>query len=289
MNLSIPNVLKHLEEAIEIEDKARAAEKREFHHNPSSASFKVGTETYGACLRQLYYRAVDQQISNPKDFTSKLTAGFGQSIHEWIFQKLSVHKHLHVESEIPGKKLIDPLTKEISYRIDGFLTHKGEKGGVEVKTKNGYKLQSMVKHHGPDWADLAQIVTYFEIERELMWYVLLYVARDSGYRAEYHIYRDYNDGEKLKYRSIVPDDATHPKDLPVSFGMIKSRWHELEQHIANKTLPPRDYKVALFKDKPIPERTKNYVKIKSDWRCMYCPWLTHCWTQPDAKNDALIS
>lgn len=289
IQLSIPHILKHLEESIEIESKARAAEPREFHHNPSSASFKVGAETYGACLRRLYYRASETPVTNTSGFSSKLTAKFGQSIHDWIFTTLKGHEHLHVESEVPGKVLVNPLTKEISYRMDGLLTHKGERGGVEVKTKGGYKLQSMVKSHGPDWADFAQIVTYFEIERELMWYVLVYVARDTGFHAEYHIYRDYNDGEKIKYRGIVPQE-THPKELPVTFQQVKDRWQLLEKYIVDKVVPPRDYKVALDKEgKPTKERTRNYVKIKSDVNCMYCPWLNHCWSQPGAKEDASIS
>jgi hypothetical protein len=287
MKLNIPNLCKCLEDVFEEEVKQKSLEKREFHHNPSSASFKVGEETVGACLRQLYYKATELPVTNPKQLTSYLTAEFGNAIHEKIFSLLKKHPALKVESEVPGKLKVDDLTHEISYRIDGLITHKGEKGGAELKTKTGFKLQHMVKEQGPDWADFAQIVTYFETDKELMWYVLLYVARDSGYRAEYHIYRDYNDGQKLKYISVVPENR-NIKDIPVTFDQLAARWKTLESHLDKKIVPPRDYKVVLKEDgTPTALRQKNKVDYKSDMRCMYCPWLAHCWSQPDAKEQSL--
>ena len=284
MKLNIPNLLDSLEEVLKDDKTPKPDEKRQYRHNPSSASLKIGEEVVGACLRQLYYRATELPVSNPQNFTSMLTAGFGTAIHDWFFKRLQENPKLKIDPEVKGKAKVDPLTLEISYRVDGLVTHKGEKGGAELKTKHGYSLQKKLQDSGPYWEDLAQIVTYFELEKELLWYILVYVGRDSGYRAEYHIYRDYDDGMKLKIKPIVPDGrATEIKDI--TFEKIKERWLMLEYYLDNKTVPPRDYKMVLKEDgTPTKERTKNKKKIESDKRCLYCNWQTYCWTQPDAYN-----
>jgi len=37
----------------------------------------------------------------------------------------------------------------------------------------------------------------------------------------------------------------------------------------------------------VPFRQKNGVKYKTDWRCSYCSYMTHCWSLPDAKENAV--
>lgn len=285
MKLNIPNVLKCLEESLDAENKAR--EKHEYRHNPSSASVKTDDgKIIGACLRQLYYKATELPVSNPKDFTSELQAGFGQAIHDWFFAKLKNHKSLSLDSEIPYKAHVDPLTHEVSWRVDGLITHKGEKGGLELKTKQGYGLQKMIKEGGADKKDIAQVLTYFNLDKELLWYVLVYLARDSGYRAEYHIWRDLENKHLFKIKPITPEGNT--RDITeITWQKIQDRWNDLEYHLSNKSIPARDFKVVLKDDgSVVPYRTKGGDKIKSDWQCLYCNWSDHCWKQPGAYEDS---
>ena len=128
-----PKFLSILDDVFEAEVKARDSIDREMRHYPSSASFvKSDGSVVGSCLRQLYYRATKEPESNPRDMTGFLQTGFGGAIHDFLISKLQKSKVVKLTPESSGRITVDPLTKEISFRLDALVSHKGDIGGLEI-------------------------------------------------------------------------------------------------------------------------------------------------------------
>lgn len=277
-----PNILKILGEVIDDEDQSRAP-RTEYHHNPSSATMKLEDgRVVGACLRQLWYKAKNQPESDSKELTVKLQGLFGQAIHDAVLAKLQKSKKLSVIPEAAGKVLVDPLTSEVSFRLDGLVTYRGELGVLEIKTKQGFGLQRQIKDRGCNEDDLLQVLSYFGTNDALRWGSLVYLARDSAYRAEYHITKE-EDG--FYVRGILPESSKTKLDH-LSFDKIRDRWKELEGFIEKDEMPKRDYKVVFTEDGRITEsRIKMGYKYKSDYRCLYCSYQSQCWLNETGADE----
>lgn len=282
--MKIPRFLDVLAEVILEETKEYKARRKDYsyRHNPSSATLIApGGRVVGACLRQLYYRATKAEEGTEVDVTGKLQMGFGDAIHDFILGKLKKYKKFSIFPELAAKTIIDPLTKEISFRLDGLITQDdGTVGGLELKTTQGRAITGRgwgIKATGPKEDHLLQIISYFATNKAIKWFALVYLARDNAYRLEYHITRD---GDRYFL------DGKEIKDL--NFAGIKKRWMELEKYLEEQKLPPRDFKVFLDKDGNIQKtKTMKGDTKRSDWRCMYCPYAkTVCWKGEDAKGES---
>lgn len=281
-----PRFLNLLEEVYEEEDKDRELSKpKEVRHNPSSASVRLPDgKVVGACLRELFYKANGIIPSDPSDLTKKLQGDFGNAIHEKIQERLKKSKKIKIDPEAKGRVVVDGLTKEVSFRLDGLVTYHGELGGLEIKTVNSHVLTKMVKEEkAPREADILQVLSYFGTNPDLMWFSIVYMGRDTAFRSECHIIKQ-EDGS-FTVKSVIPEQKE--RKLEVTYEEIVRRWKELEAFLEKGEVPPRDYKVLLNKEgQVVPKRTKNYVDYKSDARCLNCSWKTLCWSSEDAKNDA---
>mgnify|MGYP001579234198 CR=1 FL=1 len=283
---SIPNFLDALKEVIELEDTKRASAPYDYRHNPSSASIVSGNgEVVGSCMRQLYYKAKRTVESNPRDFTSRLQAMFGDGIHKVVLDKLQKSTKFTVMPEAAGKVTSDPLTKEISFRLDGLVSHEGQFGGLELKTMNSFGLQRMVKDGIPKESHLLQVISYFGTNPAIKWFALVYLGRDTAFRAEYHMVREEN-GDY----SVTPIFPSGRKVILDGYGFenIKSRWLQLEKAVSANEVPRREYKVVFNDDGEIvSKRVKKGIEYKSDWQCSWCSYLTTCWSGPDAVKDSV--
>lgn len=282
-----PIFLDLLEEVLKDENEGKKVKYKDvsYKHNPSSSTMvKDDGEVVGACLRQLWYRATKVPDTNPHTFTNLLQFGFGDGIHDWVLNKLQKSKRITLMKEAGGRTTIDPLTREVSFRLDGLVTHKGDLGGIELKTTQGFGLNYMLKEGGPKDDHLLQVLDYFGTNEAIRWFGLVYLARDSAYRAEFHITKEA-DGYYI--RGVIP--AGEKKKIEhLSFDKVKARWKVLEGFIERNEEPPRDYKVVYNDDgKIVEQRIKKGYKYKSHFKCMYCTHLTHCWNQPGAKEDAV--
>lgn len=284
IRVSPPRFLDLLKEVYE--DEAKIPRSGEFRHNPSSASVKKADgSVVGACLRQLYYKATNEPISDPKDFTNVLQADFGNGIHDRVVAKLQKSKKLRLIPEAAGQVTVDELTQVVSFRLDGLVTFRGELGCLEIKTQQSFGLQRMIRSGGPKESDVLQVLSYFGTNPDLRWAALVYFGRDNALRAEYHIYKDENG--QFMIRGILPERAERPIAEGLTFEGIVARWKELEAAVRENHVPARDYKVVLTKEGRVTDkRTKNGVDYKSDFRCMYCPYMTTCWSGPNAVEAA---
>ena len=279
--------LELLSEVFDEEKKERQGHNKdyEYRHNPSSASFKCADgKVVGSCLRQLYYKATKVAESNPSDFTSKLQMGFGDAIHSFLLGKLSKSKKIQLTSEASGKCHVDPLQREVSYRLDGLVGYDGSLGCLEIKSKQSYAVQRMMKEGGVSADTLCQVISYHGTNPLLSWTHLVSIGRDNALRVEQRIEKR---GEGFVCIPILPTgkEASVPE---LCFGGIVARWKELEDYVAWQKPPRRDYKAVLKDDGSVTDkRTKKGVDYKSDWRCLYCNYKDCCWTQPDAKQEAV--
>lgn len=281
--MKIPNILKILETALELDVKANTLSRKDygFNHNPSSASIeRADGSISGECLRKLYYRATKATQSEDVNANGVMQMGFGDAIHEWILRKLQKSKELTIMAEAKGRALVDPLTREISFRLDGLVTYDGEMGGLELKTTKDRALTDRdwgIRANGPKEDHLLQVICYFETNKALKWFSLVYITRDSAYGQEYHITREgdtyFVDGKAI--------------DAELNFKGISKRWQKLDEHIKSGIIPKRDYKVWLSKEGKIQgTKTINGVTKKSDFRCNYCPYAEQCWSGPDAFKES---
>lgn len=284
----IPKFFELIEEIYEKEDAKHAEKAPEgYRHNPSSATMLTdGGKVVGSCLRALYYKAVKHPHSDKKPLTTKLQGDFGNGIHDRFYTLLKKSEKIKLTSELPGKVTVDPLTQEVSYRLDGVVDHKGESGYLEIKTMQSYGLQKMVRAGIPRDKDILQVLVGLGVNPELRWGALMYVGRDNAYRAEYHIFRDPTHNEYM-IEGIVPE--FRPKLLrDLSFKKVVERWKELEGHVERAEVPKRDFKAVLREDGTVTDkRTRNHVDYETDSACKWCPWKTYCWSLPDAKEECV--
>lgn len=286
--LKPPSIFKEIESILSEEKSAKDEyyKTHEYRHNPSSASIRLPDgRVIGACLRQLYYKAIKQPVSNPSTLTNFLQNGFGDSIHEFFLGKLAKSKAIKITTEVKGKVLVDPLTREISYRVDADVEYDGIKGGFELKTMQSFAVQKLLKEGGYREDHLPQVISYFELKKDLSFYSIGYVARDSALRTEVQIIRD---GKDYWVRPILPEKP--PVKLNgINFTEIVKRWAELEVYITANKVPPRDFKAVLTSEGKVTEkRVKAGVEYKTDFKCNYCDYCDYCWSQEGAKKDAKL-
>lgn len=288
--MKVPKFLRLLDDVLRQEQKEYEAKRKEkayeFRHNPSSASLRrADGNVVGACNRKLYYKATGTMVPEDVETSALLKMDFGNVIHDYLARKLKKIPDIVYSDEVPGRYLASGLTKEISYRLDGLIAtgpeYDNTVGGLEIKTVFGQKLDK-IKREGPEPDHILQILCYFEARKDVSWFSLIYIGRDSGYRIEFNFVRDVHSGGILQEHS-----GGYVPLCGLSFAGIKDRFQELEQFIEKKEVPPRDFKVWLRPDGSIQEYKQiKGEKYKSDWQCVYCPYSKDCWSQPDAFKDS---
>lgn len=258
----------------------------ELRHNPSSASMVLDGKVIGACNRALYWRHFKEPKSDESGFANVLQRDFGNAIHDLILNVFKTSKNFKLLDEQGGKVVLDPLTHELSYRIDGIVITPESKGGMELKTVQGGALSNQKKEGTtPKQDHCLQVADYLHADQSLEWFSLVYLARDSGFHMEYHLWYDDN---KLYCQRVLPWAEVVCLDW-LDYDKVLERRSALELAVKNTTLPPRDFKVVLKDDGTITDkRQRNNVEYKSDFLCAkYCDWRTKCWSMPDAKEHSI--
>ena len=284
----IPRLLEELKARYKAKEDAKQLLRSDktFRHYPSSASIIMpdgGVE--GECLRKIFYRHNEFAVTNPSDFSNYLRREFGTLLGTGIETELSAIAKLKFRAEVPLRTVYSPLTKEFSLRLDGLIDENGIAGGCEIKTTSSRSLQYGKKEGGgPKKSYSMQIADYFATNPKLLWFSLLVFARDTGYCVEYH-YTLGSDG--LYCEGIYPKEAKI-RLAWLDYGRMTTRRLIVEKHLAEKTVPPRDFKVVYRGGQIVDKRTKNGVDYKSHYMCLnYCDYRDFCWSQPGAKEDAV--
>jgi hypothetical protein len=220
------------------------------------------------CLRQLYYKWINEPVSDPIKPGALLKMSMGNKIHDLIYEYLEA-ANIEIINEISNKKSIEGLVHPISYRIDNIFIdpETNEMAIIEVKTSYGIGIRNVKKLNRPREGDLKQICLYMFLENIKKGY-LLYIATDDGYRTQFII--NY-DGRyffcNFAGTKIIADN-------------ILDKFKALEKYNNPNRItiyPPRDYKVAIKNGEIKKKFQKDKVEYKSDWQCLYCQWCTLCW------------
>lgn len=218
-----------------------------------------------ACMRQLFYKWVSEPATNPITAGGYWKMRAGNKLHDLIYEFFK-EMDWEVLTEVGSKKKLPELEHDISYRVDCMYTVPGsdEWTIIEVKSSYGNGIRALQRSGEPKESDIMQILLYMHLEN-ISKGVLLYVARDDGYRMEFHL--ELKDG--ILYVDNKPTEYT--------FQKILDKLVQLEEHLKEVNLPDRDYKVAIKNGEIKKKFTKNKVDYKSDWNCSYCQWCDMCW------------
>lgn len=251
---------------------------------------QIGDErqVHGSCLRKQYYRITETPQSDPEDPRQNFVTGVGEAVHE---QVAAVYKAAEMLVKAEMRLWISKI--KLSGRIDLIIRPDKKLVGVEVKSIGGY-YNTLGAIRGtrnvpfaPKIGHLCQTVVYAQhmheqTNGEMDEWILHYVDRESGNFAE-HMIRYVNDQEV--WVNGEPSSVTPER--------IYSRWDELWKHIANQSLPDRDYEIQYSEDKikrlcdagRLNKKDTAAVKAgknidKGDNPCrLWCQWRTRCWTE----------
>ncbi|MCP3680291.1 MAG: hypothetical protein GY782_08600 [Gammaproteobacteria bacterium] len=215
-----------------------------------------------SCQRQLTYKWLAKEASNPIPPSGYLKMEMGNAIHELVPVWLA-NVGLEIIDEFANKKAIEGLKYPFSYRIDNLFMEHDEISGIEVKTSYGIGIKQIQVKGQPKESDIKQVLTYMELEPSIHKFYLVYIGRDNGYRTEFIIPRIINTAVLYGVRWNWDDEIKRLKGIEIA--------------IEANTLLPRDYNICRvngeFKDK----FTANKIEYKSDWQCSYCSWRSDCW------------
>ena len=241
-------------------------------HHPSGAT---------ACRRQMYWGWTGEPESDPVTPGGALKMAFG-SAAELIYAKAldwQIEQNIvnHYEREESVKTNVSGLEYPISGRIDFIVTPTdGSAFGVEMKSSFGRGIVEIQKTKRPKPEHLIQVYPYMLYSR---WqeFRLIYLARDNGYRTEFILKLD---GENVLVQWFFPDgNIADGVVYEVKWDTFLEKFAYIEKCVVDKTLPDRDFIVAIkngeIKDKYAYQKTD----YKSDWQCRYCRFQTRCWSE----------
>ena len=258
-------------------------------YHPSSASIKMinedgEEELHGTCLRKIGYERLGYKATEevPADAIWKMD--IGNSTHETIVEWCKKAR-IYIADEV---EFWDAEHK-ISGRVDLFYYHptRGRIIGAEIKSiadyhgRKGIVFALKGESIAPKTEHVLQAAIYlsfFKAQNIHEW-KLLYIARDTGERSEFTLHLGEDD-------EVLIDGMKSG----VKPQMIFDRFKELDDYLAKKELPPRDYELQY----PMPKLRKmlaegtlsktdseavargKHIK-KGDWQCSYCPFKSECW------------
>lgn len=296
-----------------------SARKSVFFH-PSSASITVpapwgGTKVVGACLRQQYYRLLDEAPSNLGEPDHSISAMLGDKASQLLVELIDLHGFtMGLQRLAAEHSFFDPRTN-VSGRSDIIVWDSKiqEVVGIEVKSVGEYKAGKAIER--PCEEHVMQAMLYLDYYRTFIpegqkrptrWYIW-YISRTENWTVKSG--KHGSPMAMLWDYSITLNDEGVPtihaaggmelwKDFSVS--KIHQRFSDLDGYIRSKTLPPQDYEISyspekitslykadLFTRKADKEAMEKWLakgapegKLKvamGDFECQLCPYKDKCW------------
>lgn len=225
------------------------------------------------CLRKQYYKWTKETETNPISAGGYWKMKMGNKIHELINEFL-VAMGYEIIKEISVKKDIG-CKYPISGRVDNIFIDNGDMSGIEVKSGYGNGIRAIRKENYPRKDDIEQIILYMGLTDIIKFY-LIYIARDDGYRCQFEIIKKIDDNYYCEEKKC----HTNYEDLILRFKM-------LETDIETKTIPNREYRVAIKNGEIRDKFQKDNEIYKTDWQCSYCQYKDYCWQDELSKYKDL--
>lgn len=254
------------------EKKKREIPKERESHWPSAASIKQPDDKIlGACNLALYRKWKNIPETNPTAADSLQKFAWGNIFHDWaagiLQEECSAGKLTSLETEVAFKIVLPNLKYPISGRIDNVVNGKV---GLEIKSSYGafFFGKDGLMASGPKPEYLMQALCYLKARQDLEYFIMLFLARDIGWKFQYTILRKGDSIEVKHYDMKTKKEET--KEYPdINFGSIVSRWMSLEKNLDKNEAPPPDW-----------------VRHKSMYPCSWCNYKDMCY--PDKKKGGLL-
>ncbi len=261
----------------EIEKEKHKEDERDAHY-PSSASIKrkvipkKGEDSvYGACLLAEWRKWRKIPETNPPTVNTLQKFAWGTIFHNWITEILKKEclagGYLRsLENEVSFALPVAGLTYPVKGRIDNILN---KNVILEIKSSFGkfFFARSGLIAVGPRKGSLMQTLCYLKAREDLEYAILLYIARDVGFKMQYNVYRKGNSIIVTHWEKGQEIRNEYPE---ITWDAMIERWAELEDYLKNDKEPPRDF------------------QFKTKYPCCYCPFYSMCWTGKQTKSEVVI-
>jgi len=235
----------------------------------------------GKCLRAAYYSWSNVEKTNPVDARGNWTFAFGSAIehlYTQFFKEIGIWRGNNV-------KFYDRV-RNISGEVDIFVVNlEGSIIGVEIKTAYGYGFQKNIKV-APKPENLMQVGLYLDNFPDIKYWILIYHSRDTQEQVEYHVSRGPNNN--LIINHAIPINNWTMDDVYV-------RYDQLGQALMTKTEPKQDFTYMYTMEESVKRfamgtisktkmgKVEKKTETDSDWHCLYCGYLDHCWKEKRAS------
>lgn len=241
---------------------------RSFSHYPSGVCALKNDVHFGKCRRQLFYEFNKVSISNPIDESALFKMHVGNLIHSGVSKILQGSQGIKfLGEEVECKWQDSRLSIPFSGRIDNHIEdEEGKSVGCEWKSTWGAGVND-IRSKGIKEEALFQVICYLNQPKvQIDYFVMSYIARDSGYIYSFRI--DKAD-EKGEYPITWLNSNTHTTSH-ITYDDIIKGLISVEEAVAKNEVPERDYEGFVNK-------AGDDLMIKSDWHCRYCSYRNHCY------------
>lgn len=248
------NIIKTLYDSMQDDEGGKRREKKA--HSPSEAT---------KCIRQLWYRWKNETISDPVDEPGWFKMRMGDAVHDGI--RALLKRKLDIIDEVKGTKNIPGLFYPINFRVDSLLVNPetGRTEGLEIKSTFGRAIDTIKKSGVPKPSDETQTLIYLYLSDDnINHWNLLYVSRDTGYMQQFRYERCHG----KFYRDAL--------ELQVTERGLFKKFFELEAALEHDTPPVGEFGVVIKAGEVKDKIQHKNVEYKSDWQCLYCPYITLC-------------
>jgi len=271
----------------------------------SAATVIIDGRRIGACPRKIYWDAIREKSSEPFEPYQMATFALGDASHElvceWVRSAgLLIKEEFEVVDTVnfwSGR--IDLVTKEV--KPDGSISEDSVVP-VEIKSVKGdYGRRGVVvpnRNHPykPKPEHVLQNVLYLdflqrELELDVPYGQVFYIARDNGYMAIHYVELNRDDPEHTQVL------INHTPARGLTIEKVHSEFHKIRTHLTNNILPDRAYKPQYTKGEidqllalkelnkaDTAKAEKNRFVEKGDWQCVYCSYAGKCWEGIDKED-----
>jgi hypothetical protein len=244
-------------------------------HYPSSASIvttdeKGNKKVLGSCMLAEWRKWKKVPETNPytPDTLQKFT--WGDMFHDWVTKML--------EEECLHGTEIHTLTTEkqnsfifqvpgLQYPVRGRLDNIVNKTvALEIKSSFGkffFGKDNGLLVKGPRDSDLMQTLCYLKALPNIEYAILLYLARDIGFKVQYNVYRQ---GDSIITKHWDRGQMVTQEYPEITWNGITRRWNALELHLSENKEPQPDF------------------KYRSQYPCSYCSYHDLCYSDHPKKQ-----
>jgi hypothetical protein len=233
-----------------------------------------------ACSRQLVWRWMGEEPSEPQEVGGMLKMEFGNKAEEILTDALEWAKGegLIIGHDEQNKiyheedSLEYPIAAKRDYLV--YMPGENEPMTIELKTSFGRGISFIQQKGEPKLDHIVQVFIYGRVSHDRGSNRVVYLGRDSGYRTEFGYRVLHGDDEDGGKEGVLLSSG---KFVPIKFAKLIKKFEHIERCVKFGSLPWREYTLLIKNGEFRDNFQKDKVKYKSDWQCLYCEFKTKCW------------